>query len=88
MTIRVPLIVKFEVKHVEFFLAFDFFVSSAWSIGFFIPATTANDLRLRKDFNTRSSPLHYYLILILEKEPVFPLLNVQCRARELLVPFL
>ena len=29
------------------FLAIDF-VSSAWSIGFFIPATTANDLRLRK----------------------------------------
>ena len=25
-----------------------------------------------KDFNTRSYPLHYFLILILEKEPVFP----------------
>ena len=26
-----------------------------------------------KDFYTRSYPLHYFLILILEKEPVFPL---------------
>ena len=25
-----------------------------------------------KDFNIRSYPLHYFLILILEKEPVFP----------------
>ena len=39
---------------------------------FFIPATTANDLRLRKDFYTRSYQLHYFPILILKKEPVFP----------------
>ena len=39
---------------------------------FFIPTTTANDLRLSKDFYTKSYPLHYCLILILEKEPVFP----------------
>ena len=39
----------------------------AWSFGSSIPATTANDLRLRRI----SIPLHYFLILILEKEPVF-----------------
>ena len=38
-------------------------------IRFFHPL---DDLRLRKDFYTRSYPLHYFLILILEKEPVFP----------------
>ena len=46
------------------------FVGSAWSFGFFIPATTANDLRLRRISISYSS--HYFLILILEKEPVFP----------------
>ena len=35
-----------------------------------------------------SNPLHYFLILILEKEPVFSLLIVECIARVLLVPFL
>ena len=48
------------------------FVRSMWSFVFFIPATTANDLRLRRisDF------IHYiyFPILILEKEPVFPFL--------------
>ena len=39
---------------------------------FFIPATTANDLRLRRIFYPRFYPLHYFLILILEKDPVFP----------------
>ena len=54
-------------------LAFDFCqVGSAWLFSFFTPATTANDLRLRKDFYPRFYPLHYFLILILEKEPVFP----------------
>ena len=48
------------------------FVGSAWSFGFLIPATTANDIRLEgfpiPDF------IHYiyFLILILEKEPVYP----------------
>ena len=47
------------------------FVGYAWSFGFLIPATTANDLRLRRisipDF------IHYIYspILILRKEPVF-----------------
>ena len=53
----------FSVRH---------FVGSAWSFGFFIPTTTANDLRLRRIFYPRFYPLHYFLILILEKEPVFP----------------
>ena len=53
-----------------FFLAFDF-CRFCMVIRFFIPATTANDLRLRRieiDF------IHYiyFPILILEKEPVFP----------------
>ena len=43
-----------------------------WSFGFVIPATTANDLRLRRIFYPRSYPLHYFILLILEKEPVFP----------------
>ena len=47
------------------------FVGSAWSFVFFIPTTTTNDLRLRGIFYIRSYPLHYFLILILEKEPVF-----------------
>ena len=36
------------------------FVGSAWSFGFFIPATTANDLRLRRIFYTRFYPLHLF----------------------------
>ena len=55
-----------------FIFYFFTFVGSAWSFRFFIPATTANDLRLWKDFYTRSYPLRYFLILILEKKPVFP----------------
>jgi len=35
-------------------------------------ATPANDLRLRRISIPRSYPLHYFLILILEEEPVFP----------------
>ena len=40
------------------FLAFDF-VGSAWSFVFFIPTTTANDLRLRRIFYSRFYPLHF-----------------------------
>ena len=42
------------------------FVGSAWSFGFFIPATMANDLQLLRIF------IPDFYILILEKEPVFP----------------
>ena len=52
------------------FLAFDF-CRFCVVIRFFIPA---NDLRLRKIFYPRFYPLHYFLILILEKAPVFPFL--------------
>ena len=34
------------------------FVGPDWSFGFFIPATTANDLQLRRIFYLRFYPLH------------------------------
>ena len=34
-----------------------FFFGSVWSFGFYIPATTANDLRLRKDFLSQILPI-------------------------------
>ena len=40
------------------FLAFDFCRSRVVIRGFFIPATTANDLRLRRIFYPRLYPLH------------------------------
>ena len=47
---------------------------------------------MTSDFEEFSIPdfIHYiyFPILILEKEPVFSLLNVQCLTRALLVPFL
>ena len=69
------------------FFSVRLFVGSAWPFGFFIPATAANDLRLRRisipDF------IHYIFcpIFILQKEPVFPFLMLSAK-RELLVPFL
>ena len=66
-----------------FFLAFDLSV-----LRFFITATTANDLRLRRIFIPDFIHDFFYPILILEKEPVFPFFNVECQTRELLVPFL
>ena len=39
------------------------FVGSAWSFGFFIPATTVNDLRLRRIFYPRFYPLHFFSYL-------------------------
>ena len=64
------------------------FFGSAWSFGFIIPATRANDLRLRRIFIPNVIHYLFYPILILEKEPVFSLFNVECQTRELLVPFL
>ena len=61
-------------------------VGSARSFRFFIPATTTNDLRLQRIFYPGFYPLHLFPILNLEKEPVFSLLNVQCKTRALLVP--
>ena len=43
-----------------------------FSIRFFIPATTANDLRLRRVSIPDLIHYIYFLILILEKELVFP----------------
>ena len=60
-----------------YFLAFDF-VGSAWSFVFFIQPQRP----MTSDFEGFSIPdfIHYiyFPILILEKEPVFSLLNVQC----------
>ena len=39
------------------------FVGSAWSFGFFIPATAANDLRLRRICYPRFYPLHLFSFL-------------------------
>ena len=52
-----------------YFLAFDW-CRFCVVIRFFIPTTTANDVRLRRIFYPRFYPLH--LILILDKERVFP----------------
>ena len=49
------------------------FVGSAWSFGFFIPATTANDLRLRRIFYPRFYPLHLISYLSSwERASIFP----------------
>ena len=49
------------------------FVGSAWSFGFFIPATPANDLRLRKIFYPRFYPLHLFSYLnSSERANIFP----------------
>ena len=49
------------------------FVGSAWSFGFFIPATTANDLRPRRIFYPRLYPLHWFSYLnSWERDSIFP----------------
>ena len=49
------------------------FVGSAWSFGYFIRATTANDLRLRRIFYTRLYPLHLFSYLnSWERASIFP----------------
>ena len=49
------------------------FVGSAWSFVFFIPATMANDLRLRRIFYPRFYPLHLFSYLnSWEKASIFP----------------
>ena len=53
------------------FLAFDF-CRFCVVIRFFHPRNNGQWPPTWKDFYTRSCPLHYFLILILEKEPVFP----------------
>ena len=53
------------------FLAFDFCLFCV-VILFFHPRHNSQWPPTSKDFYTRSYPLHYFLILILEKEPVLP----------------
>ena len=53
------------------FLAFDF-CRFCMVIQFFHPRHNGQWPQTSKDFYTRSYPLYYFLILILEKEPVFP----------------
>ena len=50
------------------------FVGSAWSFVFFIPAKTANDLRLWRIFYPRFNPLHLFSCLnSVERASIFPL---------------
>ena len=53
-----------------FFLSFNFFFQLCVVIRFFHPRHNGQWPRTSKDFYTRSYPLHYLLVLILEKEPV------------------
>ena len=74
----------------RFFLLFQrsTFVVSAWSFGFFILATTANDLRLRSMFYPSLYPLHFCPYLNSSEKASIFLVKVECQTRELLVPFL
>ena len=58
------------------------------SNSFFHPRQNGQWPPTSKDFYTRSYPLHYFLILILEKEPVFPFSMLSAIQRKYLVPFL
>ena len=67
----------FTRKPIRWFFIFLFFlatfVSSAWSFVFFIPATTANDLQLRRIFYPRFYPLHLSSYLnSWERASIFP----------------
>ena len=49
------------------------FVGSVWSFVFFIPSTTANDLRLQRIFYPRFYPLHLFSYLnSWERASIFP----------------
>ena len=62
------------------FLAFDL-CRFCVVIRFFHPRHNGQWPPTSKDFYTRSYPLHYFLILILEKEPEFSIFNVECQTR-------
>ena len=56
-----------------FFIFFSVRLLSVWSFGFFIPATTANDLRLWRIFYPRFYPLHLFSYLnSWERASIFP----------------
>ena len=63
-----------QFRFLCFFLAFDFFFSVLRGhSAFFIPATTANDLRLRRIFYPRFYPLHLFSYLnSWERASIFP----------------
>ena len=62
-----------------FLLAFDF-CQFCVVIRFFIPATTANDLRLWRIFYPRFYPLHFFSYLnSSERAPVFPFLMLSAK---------
>ena len=60
-----------RVNNVGIFLAFDF-CRFCVIIRFFHPRHNGQWYPTSKDFYTRSYPFHYFLILLIEKEPVFP----------------
>ena len=67
----------FRIKLLQFclvvFFSFRLSVSSAWSFGLFIPATTANDLGLRRIFYPRFYPLHLFSYLkSWDRASIFP----------------
>ena len=55
-----------------FLLVFDLLSVLRGHSGFFHPRHNGQRSPTSNDFYTRFYPLHYFLILILEKEPVFP----------------
>ena len=63
-----------------YFLTFDF-CQFCVVIRFFIPATTANDLQLRKHFYPRSYPLHFLSYLNSSEWASISLFNVECQKK-------
>ena len=70
-----------------FIFAFDF-CRFYVVIRFFHPCHNGQWPPTSKDFYTRSYPLHYFHILILEKEPVFSFSMLSAKQGNYLVPFL
>ena len=63
------------------FLTFDFFVGSAWSFVFFIPATTANDLRLGRISIPDLIQYTIFLSLFLRQSQYFPFSMLSAKQR-------
>ena len=70
----------------SFFLAFAF-CRFCVVILLFHPRHNGQRPPTSKDFYTRSYPLHYFLILILEKEPVFPFSMLSAKQGNYWYPF-
>ena len=75
------------VFFIDCFFSVRLFVGSAWSFVFFIPTTTANDLRVRRISVPDLIHYIYFPILILEKEPVFPFLMLSAKQGHYLYHF-